>query len=255
MNTVGIPTNPGLVWNASALAGPKTRCITSATGMYGSIVSCSDDDAVVIDTGIIPEGTLSGLFNLRIYWDTTLADGSYPLTLAIFEDGSLLTGGEIAIKAKSNSDVVGTRVILNFNADKEYQIQIQSTALSGGDVYLDYIRLDPLPSGMLLADELGLSSSRNEGIELVQKYSKTVTNTTGTRECTDNLYFNRTFSEAPIVLPIGDLSGIQISAVAYTTYAYVHYVHVDNYNWGATPINVKFIVIGVMYPSPSLVEI
>lgn len=252
--TSGLPTNPSLIWNAAALAGPKTYGYPTDYGLYGGMTAINEDDSLLVDTGLIPEGTLSGVYNIRIVWDTTLANGTTAMTLEIYGDGAIISGGELPIVAKSNSDVVGTRIVASFNADVEYQFKLVSSTLSGGTVYVDYIRLDPLPSGYMLADELGLSKTRSEGVEVVQKYSATVTNTTGTRECTQNLYFNREFDEAPTVLATTDGSGIVISTISYTTYAYVHYTHVDNYNW-VTPINVKFVVIGVIYPDPPIMEI
>jgi len=196
--------------NSSGLLSNHTRRFDAVEYKtpYVSVINddqFTDDNCVVcynqantnmMEVGPIPSGELSGLYNIRAYWNSSEFDAK-DLKIHIYEDDVLRETTEFY--GGGDYLTVGSGVISLFYPTHSYRIVVSSGSDSGVSVVkLDYIQLDQIYSSGEIASRLYVYGDSGPSIEVTDRGTATVTGT-GTATADTVVSFNVTYSTPPQV--------------------------------------------------------
>lgn len=149
----GILINNANVYNAVDYRDyANTEFVFGDQYMSGVGISCIGGGLTMFDTGVIPAGTLSGDYDLGIYYDcpSFTNQGEQLMRFEIYEDGVLLpenvtvySGGNLYgydLNTVTDSLTYGLHYFVTLKAACTYQIKVKtSTSIGSKIAILDYI--------------------------------------------------------------------------------------------------------------------
>ena len=149
----GLLTNSANVYNAVDYRDyANTEFVFGDQYMSGVGISCVGGGLTMFDTGVIPAGTLSGDYDLGIYYDcpSFTNQGEQLMRFEIYEDGVLLpenvtvySSGNLYgydLNTLTDSLTFGLHYFVTLKASCTYQIKVKtSTSIGSRIAILDYI--------------------------------------------------------------------------------------------------------------------
>lgn len=185
--------------------------------------------------GMFPEGELSGLIDLRIYWEGSNLGGT-EMRLRIIEDGVLANTVDLSYGADSLS--VGASVIHLYKPNIEYSFILENGQSESSNVRVDYLQFDQIYHGNILDNSIlyyaGSDGNYKPAIKVSEVSYKTMTGV-GARSQSSVVTFGNTYLTTPAVFiqPGNSLLNSGYGSLS-TTGVIVYLNHVDGSVWSST---------------------
>lgn len=251
MSNTGIPTNAGQVYDAVLFKGENSNVVYDDQFQNGSAVQAKAPGMVLMDTKVLPVGTIQGWNSIFINWKSTNTT-DYLLRVEIYA-GSDEVGWDIAFQCESSEFNYGNEIIYDFDPYKTYRIII--TSLTSEEVFLDYIEFTAIFPGTIIS---GIRETLygEECLQILDRGRGTVTGN-GTPSVSATVPFNITYDEAPDVYTTVYNNNLKADPTTTSLSDFTLSVaHIHNTNWSSTQ-NVSWMAIGkVLLPfSPGIPSI
>jgi hypothetical protein len=241
-SVTGLPANSSLVFDSVLFQGKDSVVVNDSDYSNGQACQVLKAGAEVLDTRTIPHGILSGVWMIRVFWNSM--SGSDLLSIMIYAempDGSalpppILDETSIDMDGDVNSNTVGTAAILpEFFPNVDYRIVIEGGSGMGATdtIELDYIILAPLPVLHPVLGDIKVIAPDGHLLDMIDYGSVTIIGD-GTDTKTSSVTFNTSYRVAPVVITSCSNHHLNHAAEDVTTTGFSAELHNPSGNWSST---------------------